>query len=795
MKQVIKNLQKTILIVFLGIISNSLFSQSYSISGKLIDARDSIVPATSIILTNQSDTSFVQGTISDMDGHFTINHVRKGHYLLLIQHLLYEKKCISLNINNERQLRNISLYEKENKLDEISVKASRPFIKMKDNVLSYDASAISEKFIRSNALEVLGDVPGVLLKDESVQLLGISQINIAINGAPTTLSMEQVLNMLKVMPNTNVKEIQVMYAPPAKYNVKGALINIILDKAKTNELNGSVNTGIRQRRKSGAFSGFNLQYAKRKWDINLLYSYDYDQVIQEDEIDIDHTYLNTLYKIEQDMYTPDKTFEHQVQLNSSYRPDSLQTFSFSYTSNYSTNKGGPKETTASFSSVKEFYTEVDTSTSRSTETMHNLKLEYSLADKLNIGTDYTYYSEPLTDNYISIMDGQTTEFKTRSNQTVNKWMLYANHSFDFLETNFSYGANFSYSYNKNYYSYNDYINGNYVLNKAQSTNYNFNEKAASGFVSFSKQFTPHWSADFSLKGEFDRMQKDTLETQTNLWNTFYLYPSLNVSFMPGNDQNHIFQLAMKSYTTYPSYWEISPTIWYTNRYMLVKGNPELQPSQTYTSGLTYIFKRKYMAVLSYDYTHYLITQIPFASSESFNTIVRNENVDFKRDFSLAFILPCNIGNRININSTFVYFHQRMKNSSSKEQAFDRKSGIFVFQCDNAILLNEKHGFKATVSGYYYGGGIQGIYDFDPSYKLSCGLSCNLLKNKAVLALKVDDIFKSQIPDLHINFKNQKSHYLLDQDTRIITATFRYNFGKPIKTKKVETDNSRFKRMK
>ena len=795
MKTINNTLLKAFWVLFLGIISHTLWAQMYSISGQLVDEHDSIVPAASIILTNQKDSSFVEGTISNMDGHFILNKVKDGNYLLHVQHLLYEKKDIAVtNLNTDLKLGNIVLSEKENELNEISVKAIRPVVKMENNTLSYDATAVSEKFVRDNAYEVLGDVPGINLREGGIQLVGAAKLNVAINGKPTTLSIDQVLNMLKAMPNTNVEKVEVMYAPPAKYNVKGALINIILTKAEKNQLNGSVNAGVRQRRNTGALGGLNLQYAKDKWDVNLLYSYDYDHISQKDIFEINHTYKDTLYLIEQNMQIPNKIKAHQLQLSTAYRIDSAQTLSFSYSGNFTNDNSSPNKTYTTFSSVKGVSTELDTSFSESTETLHNLKLDYDLANKLTVGADYTYYNSPSENAYTSVIDDELMEYETTSEQTVNKWMLYANHSFSLWNSDFSYGANYSYSGNRNHYSYYDINNDSLKIDEAQSSKNEYNEAAASGFLSFAKQLNPHWSLDFTLKGEFDRMQKESGNTKTDVWNTFYWYPSFNASFIPGNEYKHIFQLALESFTNYPSYWEISPATWYSNQYMLVKGNPELKPSQTYTSNFTYIFKQKYVMMLSYKYENEMMTQIPFASSESFNTITRFENIDFDKELTAAFVLPFNIGQYINVNPTAIYLHQHLKNSGSEEQAFDRTSDLFVFQCNTAISLWKKQGLKGTISGHYYGRGIQGIYDFEPSYLVDCGISCNMLKNKAVLSLKANDIFNSSIPKLNINNNNQKSHYNLDQDTRMFTLNFRYNFGKEIKNKKIDVDDSRFKRM-
>ena len=787
-------LRKIILTVFLGITSNILLAQSYSITGKLIDAKDSIVPAASIILVTEPDSAFVKGTISDMQGSFTLNDVAKGTYLLFIQHLIYEKKRIALEVNKPIQLGTISLHEAENQLGEISVKATRPVVKMKDNVLSYDAAAISEKFVRSNALEVLGDIPGVLLKDESVQLLGASQLNIAINGKPTTLSMEQVLILLKAMPNTNIKEVQVLYAPPAKYNVKGSLINLILNKAPKDELNGSVTAGYEQRKKPGVNGGFNVQFSNGKWETGLLYSGNHRTTSKSYEIDIDHTYRDTLYSIEQDMDFPNILTAHNIQFNTSYHINEQQNLSLVYTGNFST-ADEDHITNATFSSVKGTSVETDQTTGNEDERMHNLKLDYSLNDQLNIGADYTHYNGPSNQEYQSTTDGVDDFYKTISEQTVNKWMGYINHSVA-LKNDWSihYGLNYSYSQNDNFYHYFDYLHDEYKQNENQSSANNYKESAASVFMGFSKQLTSELSVDFSLKGEYDKMKKDLSGTSQTLWSGLKFYPTINLSFIPDSSSNHIFQLSLESYATYPTYWEVSPATWYTNKYMLIQGNPELQPSQTYDASLKYIFHRNYVAVLSYDRNSKMIDQIPFSSEETFNTIARNENLDYGSNLTLAFILPFNLGSRIHINPTVGAFHRTMKREGAGEQSFNRSGNTFIFQFDNAVTLSKKYKLKFNLSGYYYNNIIQSIYDINKVSDVSCAISCPVLKQKAEISLKVKDIFNSNAPVSRIDFNNQHSVYQMHWDSQMVLLTFRYNFGKALKEKKVEVDDSRFKRM-
>ena len=46
---------------------------------------------------------------------------------------------------------------------------------------------------------------------------------------------DQLVNLLKNMPVSNVAKAEVMYNAPAKYRVRGAVINLVLKNTKSEE--------------------------------------------------------------------------------------------------------------------------------------------------------------------------------------------------------------------------------------------------------------------------------------------------------------------------------------------------------------------------------------------------------------------------------------------------------------------------------------------------------------------------------------------------------------------------------
>ena len=58
------------------------------------------------------------------------------------------------------------------------------------------------------------------------------------------MSADQLIQLLKTMPASRVEKAEVMYNAPAKYNVKGALLNVVLSKNESETPSWQGETGV-----------------------------------------------------------------------------------------------------------------------------------------------------------------------------------------------------------------------------------------------------------------------------------------------------------------------------------------------------------------------------------------------------------------------------------------------------------------------------------------------------------------------------------------------------------------------
>ncbi len=126
-------------------------------------------------------------------------------------------------------------------LPELMVTGNKPIVKVEGAKLVFDVNQLTRDKPVDNAFDALKHLPGVTPQGDDISLGGMS-VALMINGKLTSMSREQVITLLKSMPADRVKNAEMMYSAPARYQVRGALINVTLIKeaSKDTSLQGEL---------------------------------------------------------------------------------------------------------------------------------------------------------------------------------------------------------------------------------------------------------------------------------------------------------------------------------------------------------------------------------------------------------------------------------------------------------------------------------------------------------------------------------------------------------------------------
>ncbi|WP_455620983.1 TonB-dependent receptor domain-containing protein [Parabacteroides sp.] len=763
------------------------------ISGKVMDGKEQPVDGVAVILQTL-DSVYVDAVVTDTLGDFRLNHPLDQSYRLIFQHILYNtvaKEITTVNVGT------VVLEEKDYQLAEITVKGERPQVKLEGGKLTYDVPQLMKDKTATNAFEIIKDLPGLIERNDNLELVGASRLNIVLNGQLTTMSADQLIQLLKSMPASRVEKAEVMYNASAKYNVKGALLNVILNKngSDTHSWQGEVGANYNQNRRSSGDAHVNLLYANKGFSMDLLVDGAKGRAVSGEDMLARHTLNNSVTEINQHNRGITSHNSATTRLGMDYTFANEDKLSLSYYL-----RGGKSQgTRTSLTTYQDMNEPGNASVSASDirdddhSATHNIRLQYDNHANLSAGIDFTRYHSPSTLYFLDEnTDGTHTDLINNTGQDVSRWSVFANKTHDF-DTGWSlnYGLHGGYAFSDNYSEY-LYNHGNgYEIEEEESESNTQKEYSADLFAEFSKSFGERFSATAGLKGEYFKSDYASAKGSVNLWNEWSLFPtvSLNYTFSP----SHMLQFEVSSDKTYPGYWQVTPQVMPLSSYSEVVGNPSLKPYRSYEGQQIYIFRQKYMLIAFCEYTPDYFAQLPYQSDTDLKNIFRFENMDYSLEVGLALVVPFNVGRFWNSRVTLRGWRMREKDDDFHGMSYNRESYVGLFHMSNTFNLCSRPNLKLTIDGQYVTpGATQGVYDLGSMYEISAGLKWTFMDDRASLTLKGNDILATSIPrSIQIDQGNQWSRLRKLNDERYLRLSFVWKFG-GYKAKKHESvDTSRF----
>jgi len=234
------------------------------ISGQLIDSlSNEKVGYATIVLTKTGKTKEINGVLSEEDGKFKLTEVKMGTYDIIVSFLGYqEKRVVAVELTGKKpdvDLGKILMASTDYMLGEVEVKEKRALIESKVDKIVFNAED-DASIAGGDATDVLRKVPTLSVDlDGNVSLRGSQQVRILINGKPSGMFSSNVADALKMFPADQIKKVEVITSPGAKYDGEGSagIINIITKKDNIEGIAGSINASVGNRQ-SNANASLNV---------------------------------------------------------------------------------------------------------------------------------------------------------------------------------------------------------------------------------------------------------------------------------------------------------------------------------------------------------------------------------------------------------------------------------------------------------------------------------------------------------------------------------------------------------
>ncbi|MGC9343932.1 MAG: carboxypeptidase regulatory-like domain-containing protein, partial [Bacteroidales bacterium] len=256
------------------------------ISGYVFNAENEPAMYSTVILMN-TDSVFIQGTLSQTDGSYLLEGVQAGKYLVMVRNVEFQtwiSDLVEVNTGGTLRLDSIKLSTKVTGLDEVVITAKKAPVEVHPDKIVFNISS-SVNASGNNGLELLSKAPGVIIDlDKNIVLQGKSGVRVYINGRPSRLSGSDLTNMLEGMRSENIESIEIISNPSAKYEAEGSggIINIVLNKNMTRGFNGNVTGSYSKGNFSRSNLGSSLNLSREK--LNFFSSFNVSDDDSQDDI-------------------------------------------------------------------------------------------------------------------------------------------------------------------------------------------------------------------------------------------------------------------------------------------------------------------------------------------------------------------------------------------------------------------------------------------------------------------------------------------------------------------------------
>ena len=235
---------KLITFLLLCVVGIGTAQNSGKITGKITE-KTSNAPISYAIVSIKDNGKVISGANTDDNGEFTIKSLALKSYTVEIQYIGFRKYIGSaiLSENKKEATFKVSLEEEATQLKGVNIVSERSTIEQK---IDRKVITVGKDLTTAgaSASDIMNNIPSVNVdQDGKLSLRGNENVRVLIDGRPTNIDPAQ---LLKQIPSTSIKKIELITNPSAKYNPEGmsGIINIILHKNANTGFNGSFSGGI-----------------------------------------------------------------------------------------------------------------------------------------------------------------------------------------------------------------------------------------------------------------------------------------------------------------------------------------------------------------------------------------------------------------------------------------------------------------------------------------------------------------------------------------------------------------------
>ena len=749
----------------LALFAHNILDES-SISGRVIDSKSTEPLAFVNIIIKSQSGELITGVITDQDGVFEISNIKETTFIVSIQYIGYKtiNKEVTLNRDTKTlDLGTIVIEEDNTALDEVTIIAETSSIQQK---VDRKVITIGKDLAASGtASELMVGIPSVSVDPQTgdISLRGNTNVRVMVDGKLSNIPTAQ---LLKQIPSTAIKSIELITNPSAKYNPEGmsGLINIILHKNTMLGFNGNLSMGLAYERTAKFNSALTTNYRNGKLNVYANYSNNISENKNHGNINRPENNSKQLFSFN------DNTKNHLIKFGVDYyinEKHTLSIFTNQNTSDYK-NDGESNAIYVNNHSLDQTQLWLDKGDNSTSQYNFDYKINFD-DDGHNIEFEIdhnTYSSNGIAD--FSYPVGSSTDYidlnKTNRKRTILN-LDYANPFNENSKIELGLQANLFNSL-IGYASTGDTYDISGSLVPTPSSDFDYTRNIYSLYGNYNKKIDK-WSYQLGLRLENVNVNALEIKTSQPLNNSsetafsndyFEFYPSAYITYEPS--EKNSFQINYSRRIDRPGIGQVNPIKEWSTPLISSYGNINLRPQFTNSMEFNYTRNIKGGSVTFGTFYRKISNEINralFIDRSDVNSgriILTHDNFDNSTGHGVELSSSYKPTKWWSLNGSFDLYSQTLKGIAERletplETAVVNDIVTEIKTVDN-IVWNFRlyNSFKVskrvnlTAFGFYRGANSNLQFNVKPMYFVNIGSRVSFLDGKGSVSLNYNDILNT-----------------------------------------------------
>ena len=780
------------LILILLILPFCFFGQK-KIEVLVTNQKNETIPNAKVELHSEVD-SLMQSQFTDEKGKALFEINQESRVKFVVHDLEYDVFSKSFNQNELNSSLHFILKKSEKEIEEVVLTKQKPVVKRKIDRLEFNVE--NSNISSLNAWEILKKTPGVNVIDNTIKIKASSKILVTINDKKVMMSPDELQNLLENTAGDDIKSVEVITNPPAKYEASGsAVLNIVMKKAKLEGYKGTLSTRYIQSKYAKGAVTTSHQYKKNKFSTLLSYSKGAGDYLRKGTDVVHFEEDGTTWKSVMNRKDSNHN-QNTLNFNLDYELDSLTNFSLNYSGYFSPKTKGlydvPTEITNTNNQIESTYRTLN---SHFWRTINNT-LSLQADRKLNENSSLTWINYFATNNFKKSEDIQThlnfanqdpkfSRFVTNNLQDIQLFSTQLDYSWKKDKWQLESGAKYSLVKTNSALGFADNEFGDLQNRPDKSNIFDYKEYNLAAYASLSLDLKK-WSFKAGLRAENTSLEGIVSEPyEINKNDYLKLFPTFYAQYTTEN--KHQFGFSYGKRISRPSYTWLNPAKSYYNLFSYFQGDPNLKATLVHNLNFTYNVKE-------WNFDFYYRKEIDPSMEISYQNPETNQliyhftniqkgqayGVDIYKNFTLKDWWSLSVSESLEHNENYFF---GVDSNLYKNKVFSLNSNI-----STSFTLDKNSDFNIQVGNTFYTSAIQGNLKIGGASTTYLIVNRKFFQKKLEASLYFNDIFRTSGDRITTRYANQNNYFLDYRDAQSFSVSLKYNFGnqKLKATKKIKS---------